>query len=78
MHQPTEIRRRVIRLLSALAVVGAVAVTAAAFVGTSGDAQAAPPGNTGAPTVNGVLTEGATLTANPGTWTGDGPFTYAY
>jgi hypothetical protein len=30
------------------------------------------------PRVTGALTDGATVTADPGTWTGDGPFDYGY
>ncbi len=39
---------------------------------------AAPPANTVAPAITGDDHAGGTLTADPGTWTGTGPLTYAY
>lgn len=41
-------------------------------------AQAYAPALTAAPAIDGVMEEGATLTADPGTWTGTGPITYSY
>jgi hypothetical protein len=38
----------------------------------------AAPASTAAPTVEGVLVAGATLTARPGTWTGTTPMAFAY
>ncbi len=37
-----------------------------------------PPANTGLPSISGVVQQGQTLTANPGTWTGTVPITYTY
>lgn len=39
---------------------------------------AGSPVNTKTPTMSGSMVEGATVTANPGTWTGAGPITYTY
>ena len=39
---------------------------------------AAPLGNSLVPTISGTPTNGETLTADPGTWTGTGPIGYAY
>ncbi len=62
-----------------------VAVTAANAGGSSGAASAqtglvaaAAPANTAAPSIAGSSLEGATLTADPGNWTGTPPISYAY
>ena len=40
--------------------------------------QAVAPSNTGVPTISGTSQAGQTLTAGPGTWSGDTPMTYSY
>jgi hypothetical protein len=69
--------------LWALAGAGALAlalVASVAALSTSGYAATAQyaPTNTVAPTISGTAQEGRTLTANPGTWTGDQPIVYTY
>ena len=41
-------------------------------------AQPVAPSNTGVPTISGSPQAGQTLTAGPGTWSGDTPMTYSY
>ncbi|HZO96335.1 MAG TPA: hypothetical protein VFB42_03090 [Gaiellaceae bacterium] len=68
------IRRRA-RILGAVAVAGlVVAGVAGAVVSRS---QVAP-ANSSPPTVSGSADVGATVTANPGTWTGSAPITFQY
>jgi sugar lactone lactonase YvrE len=40
--------------------------------------SAGPPINAGAPTITGTLTDGQTVKAEPGSWTGTAPLSYAY
>jgi hypothetical protein len=58
-----------------LVVISAIAVT---LVGVGSAASQAAPVNTSPPTISGTAREGETLTANNGTWTGEGPITFAY
>jgi hypothetical protein len=63
------LRASVLSFVIALAVVSSIAAS-----GSGGNRSlSAAPANTVAPKVNGTLTEGATLAANPGTWTTDSP-----
>lgn len=78
MHKRLITRRTMKRFLPLVAIAGAVAATAVALVGPGTAASAAAPTNTTVPTINGTLLTGQTLTASPGTWSGSGPFTYAY
>ncbi len=48
------------------------------LVVTSGTGTSAPPSNVVRPSITGSTQVGATLTANPGQWSGTGPITYAY
>ena len=48
------------------------------LVVTSGSGTSAPPSNVVRPSITGSTQVGATLTANPGQWSGTGPITYAY
>jgi hypothetical protein len=68
------------RKLQLLAVAAVASVlTALAAVAGMAEAQAeVAPANTTPPTIDGTPRDGATLTANEGTWTGTEPITYSY
>jgi len=62
----------------ALALVASVAaLSGSGFAAPSAIAQYAP-ANTVAPTISGTARQGNTLTANPGTWTGDQPIVFEF
>jgi len=61
-----------------LALVAAGAVTVLAVAGLSQATTSAKPVNNTPPTISGTTTEGQTLTATSGTWTGSGPVTYSW
>lgn len=48
------------------------------LVVTTGAGSATPPSNTNPPLISGTTQVGSQLTANPGSWSGTGPITYAY
>jgi hypothetical protein len=71
-----------LRVLLAVAGGATIAVAAASTVGLAApgspaQAQYAPRSST-APTIGGTAQVGATLTANPGTWTGDQPVVFGF
>jgi hypothetical protein len=69
-------RERWIALVIGTVLVGLAAV--AGFTDSGTAAQQVAPANTAPPTISGTPTEGQTLTANPGTWTGTQPITFTY
>jgi hypothetical protein len=66
------------RLLFAALILTIVATASLGSLASSGGAAAPDPANTAPPTIAGTAREGATLTADPGTWTGTQPISYAY
>jgi hypothetical protein len=66
--------------LAALTAAPLAAIAAIAAIGASlgFSAAATPPSNTTKPSISGTLHAGATLTADPGTWAGDAPISFAY
>lgn len=66
-------RMRVLAALGAGALVVGVGTALATALATS-----TTPANTALPTISGSATVGSTLTANPGTWSGATPLTFAY
>lgn len=77
-HHPRRTsRRRAQRAL--LAAIGVALVTAAILSTTAAARSAAtPPSNTALPTISGFASRGSTLTASPGSWTGDAPISFTY
>ena len=66
------------RLLFAALTLTVVAAVSLGTLASNGGAAASDPANTAPPTIAGTAREGQTLTADPGTWTGTQPITYAY
>src|SRR5438874_13602596 len=65
------------RLVSGVVLSGAIAVALLIPSGGSATAQA-PPKATGQPRISGTAVEGSRLTSGNGSWSGTGPFNYAY
>jgi hypothetical protein len=65
--------------LAALAFVAILAVAGGAgYAAPSAAQQQYAPTNTTRPSITGTAQEGRTVTANPGTWTGDAPIVFTY
>jgi hypothetical protein len=64
--------------LLALALVASLAAVSGAGYAAPAAAQQYAPTNTTRPSISGTAQEGSTLTANPGTWTGDAPIVFTY
>ena len=71
-------KRQRFRALPALGVGAALAGTFATFVVAAVAAPAQAPRNTSLPAISGVMRVGETLTASPGTWSGDRPMSFGY
>src|SRR4029453_14522591 len=79
MHaSETRTPRRRLLLQVGLSPAGAVALTAALLPGSGSAVALVPPNNTAEPGIVGNATEGRTLTANQGTWSGTTPMSFAY
>ncbi|HEX7082542.1 MAG TPA: hypothetical protein VF186_00335 [Gaiellaceae bacterium] len=64
--------------LAGLLVAGAIAALAA-FAGLgSATTKASPPANTSSPSISGTPADNNTLTASPGSWSGDTPMSFSY
>jgi hypothetical protein len=70
------------RRLAALAATAGALLATVAIAAAAGAAPSAPqqeaPRNTSPPTISGTPREGETLTANPGSWSGDQPITFTF
>jgi hypothetical protein len=75
--RPGGTRRRVVPAV-ALAAVAALLGVAALMSETASAVTDAVPKNTAEPRISGSSTEGSTLTATSGTWSGTAPITFAY
>ncbi len=73
----TRKKRRALLSLGSGSILLLVAVVAG-FAGSGSAAGQAAPANQSPPTISGTPQARSTLTANPGTWTGTEPITYAY
>jgi hypothetical protein len=73
-------RTRALLLLTGVAALGVGAFSALGYASPQATAAQAQygPVNTVAPTISGSAVENQKLTANEGTWTGDGPIKFAY
>jgi hypothetical protein len=61
-----------------LPLLAAAALTAALVPGSGSALALVPPDNVTEPSISGQAIEGRTLTANPGTWSGSTPMSFAY
>ena len=77
-RDPSRLHRRVGRRVL-LAAIGAAILTAVVMTATAtARSTAAAPANVTLPSLSGSPTRGSTLTASPGTCTGDAPIAFAY
>lgn len=77
-RDPSHLHRRVGRRVL-LAAISAAILTAVVMTATAtARSTAAAPANVTLPSLSGSPTRGSTLTASPGTWTGDAPIAFSY
>ena len=57
---------------------GMLSTAIVGWVGAGSAYADTPPSNSALPTISGVAQQGDELTADPGTWAGDGPISYTY
>ncbi|MEP6892191.1 MAG: hypothetical protein ABI927_00300, partial [Gaiellaceae bacterium] len=77
-NQPRPLSRLRSRYPAMIFVLAVVALVTALASGAAPALTAAVPSNTALPTLSGSAVQGQTLTAAPGSWSGDTPITFAY
>ena len=77
-NRPRPLSRLRSRYPVTVSVLAVLALVTALASGAAPAQTAAVPSNTALPTISGSAVQGQTLTASPGSWSGDTPITFAY
>ncbi len=78
MNRPHPLSRVRARYPLTVVILGLIALVTALASGAAPALTAAVPSNTSPPSISGTAAQGQTLTASPGSWSGDTPITFAY